>query len=548
MSGPTGVSEPEQDNALEKQRTPAADDVPLVVPSLARCIMLTAVCTTAMAVNISNTTAVSIALPTIGRDFGIQQDQLQWITNAYALSSGCLLLTFGRIADVYGRKKTFLGGALWLFAFTLACGFVNDFLTLAVLRGLQGVGSSATIPAALGILAHAFPPSKARSLAFATFGAGAPVGGVLGFIIAGALTQYTSDTWRAVFYFCAALAGSCFVGGLFVIGPDPPSQEKDKRVDWLGSFLVTAGLTFILFILGQGEVAKPKQWGSPYIIVLLILGVFFIAVFMVWQSYLERLQDTPNVPYSIWTPPPLMRPSLFARARGRYGVQMAIAFLNWCAFLSWQFWAQLFYQEYQGYGPMLAAVRFIPMFVTGVLCNVFVATFVAHVSIVYLMAFGTLITSIASLLFAVIDPNATYWAFGFPAAITSVFGADFVFAGGSIFIAKLSRPHEQSVSGGLYNTMIQLGTSIGIAVSTVVYDNVQEMSTNKGRAPREAELDAYHAASWTAFAFGILASLLAVVFLRGVGVVGHKENKTEEEKDEERTAVISTGDGVRDKV
>ena len=69
--------------------------------------------------------AVSIALPTIGDELGIQQDQLQWVTNAYALSSGCLLLMFGRIADVYGRKKTFLAGALWLFAFTLGCAFVK---------------------------------------------------------------------------------------------------------------------------------------------------------------------------------------------------------------------------------------------------------------------------------------------------------------------------------------------------------------------------------------------------------------------------------------
>ena len=69
---------------------------------------------------------------------------------------------------------------------------------------------------------------------------------------------------------------------------------------------------------------------------------------------------------------------------------------------------------------------------------------------------GTLITSVAALLFGLIDPNAPYWAFGFPAAITSVFGADFVFAAGTLFIARISRPHEQSVSGGLFQTMIQV--------------------------------------------------------------------------------------------
>ena len=81
--------------------------------------------------------AVSIALPTIGDELGIQQDQLQWVTNAYALSSGCLLLMFGRIADVYGRKKTFLAGALWLFAFTLGCAFVKGACCVVAVMSLS---------------------------------------------------------------------------------------------------------------------------------------------------------------------------------------------------------------------------------------------------------------------------------------------------------------------------------------------------------------------------------------------------------------------------
>lgn len=139
----TGDHVRERDNVPEQ-----GTDVPRAVPSLAKAIAITAVCTTAMGVNIANTTAVAIALPTIGSDLEIQQDQLQWLTNAYALSSGCLLLMFGRIADVYGRKKTFLGGALWLFAFALGCAFVDDSLTLMVLRGVQGAGGAAIIPAA----------------------------------------------------------------------------------------------------------------------------------------------------------------------------------------------------------------------------------------------------------------------------------------------------------------------------------------------------------------------------------------------------------------
>lgn len=76
---------------------------------------------------------------------------------------------------------------------------------------------------------------------------------------------------------------------------------------------------------------------------------------------------------------------------------------------------------------------------------------------------GTTITSIASLLFALIVPSAPYWAFGFPAAVTSVVGADFVFAAGTIFIAKVSLPHEQSVAGGVFQTMTQVGVLLNLS-------------------------------------------------------------------------------------
>jgi MFS family permease len=94
---------------------------------------------------------VAIALPTIGGALHTRAAALQWLVSAYPLSSGCLLLFCGHLADVHGRKRVFIGGSLILFAFTLACGFAQDEVTLAVLRGLQGVGGAATIPAAVRI-------------------------------------------------------------------------------------------------------------------------------------------------------------------------------------------------------------------------------------------------------------------------------------------------------------------------------------------------------------------------------------------------------------
>ncbi len=138
--------------------------------------------------------------------------------------------------------------------------------------------------------------------------------------------------------------------------------------------------------------------------------------------------------------------------------------------------SQLYYQDYQGYTPVGTMIRLFPMFITGIICNFIIAVIIARVSVVWILglsiliaadgkkyahphplASGTLITACAAIFFAEIDPDATYWAYGFPSAIFSVVGADFVFAAGSIFVARIVEPHEQSLSGALFQTMYQVG-------------------------------------------------------------------------------------------
>ncbi|KAG6901627.1 hypothetical protein C0995_009795 [Termitomyces sp. Mi166 len=415
----------------------------------------------------------------------------------------------------------------------------------------------------LGILAHAFPPSRARSIAFSTFAAGSPVGAALGMALGGVLTQVTDKTWRSPFYLEAGLIVLCLIGGIISFDPDLPPQEKDRRVDWPGVFTITAGLVLIIFVLGQGEIA-PQGWKTPYIIALLIVGVILVVVFILWQAHLEKLQAQreeqlrsynenadiaqlsapPTVARSWLSPPPLMKLSLWKRAKGRFAAIMLIAFLEWCSFLAWAFWAQLYYENYCGYSPLLTVIRVLPMFVSGVLCNVFVAAVVAYVPIVFLLAVGTLGTSIACVLFAIIDPNTAYWAYGFPSAVITVFGADFVFAAGTLFIAKVAEPHEQSLAGALFQTMTQIGTSLGVTVTTVIFNRVtQQKARGDPAVIASPPLVSYQAAQWGSFAFESSdqanfypAILLSMLFFYGVGVVGHKkgpmlENDSEREQD-----------------
>ncbi|KAF8992531.1 major facilitator superfamily domain-containing protein [Cyathus striatus] len=444
--------------------------------SVAKSLLLVFTVTFAMIINVANTAAVATALPTIGRDLQAGEAQLQWLVSAYSLSSGCLLVAFGRLADLMDAKKH---------SYLALCGCSRSQLDVDL---RMGVGASATIPAAIGILADAFPPSPARSLAFATFAAGAPIGSVVGNIIGAVFTEYT-----------AGLDFVCIVGGVISMDKDIPSQETNKRVDWIGAFLVTAGLVLIVFVL----------------------GIIFLALFILWERYLERFHDRQSEEgrdsslwHSISTSPPLMKPSLWTRENGKLAATMAVAFFTgvhlWVGFYGYRY---LYYQNYKHATAIKTVLYLLPMFFSGLVCNAFVGTMADRIPYIILMIIGTLGTSAACILFSLIDENATYWAFGLPATIISVLGADFVFAGGTLFIAKVSLPHELSVAGALFQTMIQVGTAVGITVSTVVFNRVTKH--NGG----EISLRSYRAAQWTCFAFGCIAITLAALSFRGCSVV-----------------------------
>ncbi|EIM80449.1 MFS general substrate transporter [Stereum hirsutum FP-91666 SS1] len=540
-----------------------------------RLICIVLVCTSAMIVNIANSAAVAILLPAISSELDVEPANLQWVQSAYSLSSGCFLLLFGRLADLYGRKRVFLLGFTVIGAFALGVGFAPNQIGLDLLRAIQGLGGAAVVPAALGILAHTFPPSRARSIAFSTFAAGAPLGGAFGYVFGGVLVQLTDPTWRSAFYLYTGLCGLSIVVGYFTIDPDQPSQELDRRVDWIGAGLVTTGLVLIIFVLSDSPSA-PQEWRTPYIIALLIVGFIFILLFLAWQRFLERLRASlgldlhpdPSIqnthgfipePSKLssdaeahlkslrskwWAAPPLMKLSMWKRANGRFAAMQFIACLNWCSFVCWSYWVQLYYQNYMGLTPINSMVRILPTSIVGVLCNVVMAMIVGHVPLVWLIASGTMLTGCANVFFAAIDPSLPYWALQFPSALIIVVGADFVFAAGTLFIAKICLPHEQSVGGAIFQTMTQIGSTFGLSISTIVYNAIVRSkaaklgvevtgSTSDSDIPKAALLGGYKGAHWTAFAFGIAGTVMGILFLRGVGIVGHKKTKLRDRTAEE---------------
>lgn len=117
---------------------------------------------------------------------------------------------------------------------------------------------------------------------------------------------------------------------------------------------------------------------------MLIIGVLLLVAFFFWQLSLQRAENDPTRSKSKYLPPPLLNPSIWTRANGKLAVMMFVVFLNWSCFIAWNFWAQLYYQEYKHLTPILTMVRFLPMFVTGIAANGVVALIVGRVDVVIL--------------------------------------------------------------------------------------------------------------------------------------------------------------------
>ncbi|KAK8198189.1 major facilitator superfamily domain-containing protein [Phyllosticta capitalensis] len=473
--------------------------------------------------NTFNAQSSVIVLPTIGRDLNVPSSRQQWIVSAYSLTFACFLMMWGRLADVYGKKLLFVAGSAWLSAMCIILPFVKHEIGFDVIRGLQGMGAAANVPTAIGILGTTFPPGKYKNYAFAAYGAGAPMGSIFGNILGGVIAQYLD--WQWVFWIGAMLAALCTVCGVFIIpSPPPPARTDDaaklharSAVDWTGGALVTVGLVILMFALTEGNVVG---WATPWVPTLIVVSLIIIGLFVAWEHHLETRTSKR----------PLMKVSVFRNAR--FSAAMAIMFLFFASFSNYLLFATYFFQDYLGLSVIKTTLRFIPTGVAGILVAFTTAHMLAVVPGNYLLLLGTLALSVSPLLFAApIDPHATYWAYGFPAMVLSVVGADIIYPCLTLFTAKSLPPEDQALGGALINSVGQVGRAIGLAIATAIQTAVMASASGVGVDDLDAEqnqkdsvplLRGLKAAEWFNFAMALAAAAVTVVAFRGSGYIGRK--------------------------
>lgn len=245
------------------------------------------------AIPLLDTTAVNVAIPTIIHDLNAGLDQILWVINGYTLTYATLLVTGGRLGDLYGQKRMFLSG-LSFFVFSSAlCGLVQNPEQLIAARLCQGVGAALLTPPVLAILTHIFPPER-RGFALGVWGGLASVPVAVGPTLGGLIVSGLG--WRWVFYINLPLGVAAIVFTWLIV----PELRGERRIrlDVLGTILLTSSLALLAFGLIEGG---PSGWGTVFgpvsVPMVLVAGFVLLAAFV----YVERgRQDRdPLMPFAV---------------------------------------------------------------------------------------------------------------------------------------------------------------------------------------------------------------------------------------------------------
>lgn len=227
---------------------------------------------------------LNVALPVLGKDLGMSPSALQWAVTAFALPSGGFLLLFGRIGDLYGRRKLFLAGLALFGAASLLATFAWDPASFLAGRALQGLAAATIVPTAMSLLTTTFPEGPARDRALGIAGTLLSLGFTIGMVAGGVLTDVVG--WRSTM-------GLLTVFALIVLplapGLLPESRTPERpRLDIPGAVTVTGGLLALIYALST---AADRGFGGADVIATLVTGVLLLAAF----GYVESRAHSPLV-------------------------------------------------------------------------------------------------------------------------------------------------------------------------------------------------------------------------------------------------------------
>ena len=390
-------------------------------------------------------TIVNIALPTAQHALHISAADRQWAITAYTLAFAGLLLIGGRVADLIGRRRTFVLALIGFAAASAFGGAATGLGMLVTARALQGAFGAVLAPTTLSLLAITFTETRERARAFAIYGAIAGSGGATGLILGGVLAEHLS--WRWCLYVNAPIALVAAIGASRTLTRTPAGPRP--RLDLPGALLATAGLVGLVYGCGR---AATDGWASATVVGPLGAGAVLLAVF----ALVQRRSAAPLLPPWI------------LRDRNRAGAYVAVAFAvagMYGLFIFLTYYLQVVLR----YPPVTTGLAFLPLSAAVLIGSTAIAArLLPRVPTRLLVAPGLLLAAAAMLLLTRLSPDGGYATHVLPAEIMLGLGMGCVFTPAFHLATQGVPPRDAGVASAVVTTSQQVGGSIGTALLNTV--------------------------------------------------------------------------------
>ena len=409
-----------------------------------RWLILAAICFAALMI-VLDVTVMNLALPSAQRALGFTNADRQWIVTAYSLSFGSLLLFGGRLADLIGRKVTFLTGLAGFAAASAVGGASVSFTMLVTARACQGVFAALLAPSALSLLTTTFTDPKERGKAFGVYGAVAASGSGLGLLIGGALTSYAS--WRWCMYINLVFAAIAITGGTLLLGRQP--KTPGARLDVPGVAAVSGGMFCLVYGFSN---AATHGWHALSTWGFLAAGAVLLIVFAAWQTRAAQ---------------PLLPPRVILN-RNRGGAYLTMLIFGSALFGIFLF--LIYYMQLNlGYSPVISGVALLPMVaVIGVMANVGNIVLMPRFGPKPLVILGLLCNAAGMAWLTRIGVHSGYASALLGPLVVTGFGSGLIFSAAANTGTFGVAPRDAGIASASVNTGQQLGGAIGTALLNTI--------------------------------------------------------------------------------
>jgi EmrB/QacA subfamily drug resistance transporter len=457
-------------------------------------------------------TVVNVALPSIQRDFDASLSALEWTINAYSLAFAVLLVTGGRLGDIFGRRLMFLTGVVLFAVASATIGFAPSDGWLVASRAVQGVGAALMMPGTLSIITNAFPAAE-RGRAIGIWAGVSAIALAVGPLVGGWLTEDVS--WRAIFFLNLPVAAGAIAVTLFAT-EESRDETVDRRIDYPGIVALTVGLAAL--VLGLVE-ANSWGWGSPEILGLWALSVVSLASF-VW---IEQRSPAPVVDFA------------FFRSLQFFATNV-VGFMVTFAMFAMFFFLALYMQNILGYSPLETGVRFLPSTLLVMVAGPIAGRLTDTIGPRWLMTGGLVLIAAAMAWQSRVDVDTSY-GFLLPAFMVMGVGIGLVMSPMSTAAMNAVDRTKAGVASGTLSMSRMIGGTFGVAalgalVAAVGRNDLQQSLPNVSEGVRNQLVDglgsgaglqggtpAIHAAVNSAFVDALSTGLLVSAGAALVGAV-----------------------------